>query len=119
VEGWSVAEGGPGERWARGLGFRPVRATVLQHLDAADPARRAVEPPRGHRSVFWAEAVPAELTAASALPAAALRADGVGHWVAADDQVVGFTELRFLARRNDIAQQADTAVPAGGSGSNP
>jgi len=68
VEGWLVEAGGPGDRWARTLGFRTVRSVTRMALDlaGADRSRWVVEPPAGYRLERWTDAAPRELLASYA-----------------------------------------------------
>jgi GNAT superfamily N-acetyltransferase len=60
VEGWAVTRGGPGARWASGMGFRPVQITLLQRLviDEVEPSSWAVTPPSGYHAVRWIDPAP-------------------------------------------------------------
>ncbi|TDU05424.1 acetyltransferase (GNAT) family protein [Streptomyces sp. 846.5] len=58
-----VTEGGDGERWAYGLGFRRVHRRVLQRLVVADvePRLWEVEAPSGYHLEQWLGAAPESL----------------------------------------------------------
>lgn len=68
IEGWDVTLGGPGESWARGLGFQLVHATMLQIMELAevDRQRWEVAVAEGYRLVRWIGAAPADLVEAYA-----------------------------------------------------
>jgi GNAT superfamily N-acetyltransferase len=68
MEGWHVTLGGPGESWARGLGFRFVHTTMLQIMDLGEVDRRRwdVTVPEGYRLVRWIGEAPNDLVEAYA-----------------------------------------------------
>lgn len=63
-----VRIGGPGEAWARAVGFAEVLRNCWQmlHVPATDPARWEVPAPAGFRIERWAGAAPEPLVAAFA-----------------------------------------------------
>lgn len=80
VEGWDLAEDGPGHRWATAVGLRTVKSMVIQWLIMADvdPVRWDVPVPAGYRVVDWSDAVPDELVDSFARALTAMRAAPIG-----------------------------------------
>jgi mycothiol synthase len=68
MEGWNVTLGGPGESWARGLGFRFVHTTMLQIMELGEVDRRRWDAavPEGYRLVRWIGVAPNDLVEAYA-----------------------------------------------------
>lgn len=68
VEGWNVVQGSAGEQWARALGFRPVRAIVVQALVIAEADRSLweVDVPAGYRLRRWTGTAPEDVVASYA-----------------------------------------------------
>ncbi|HYS36735.1 MAG TPA: GNAT family N-acetyltransferase [Pseudonocardiaceae bacterium] len=68
MEGWHVTLGGPGESWARGLGFRFVHTTMLQIMKLGEVDRRRWDAtvPEGYRLVRWIGEAPNDLVEAYA-----------------------------------------------------
>jgi mycothiol synthase len=74
IEFWAVASGGPGERWARGHGFRVTHAVVVQELlvGKVDRALWDVAPPLGYRLASWRGRCPDRLVESFALARTAI-----------------------------------------------
>jgi mycothiol synthase len=68
IESWSVVADGPGEQWARSLGFRRTNAMLIQELltRQVDPALWDIAPPPGYRLVSWRGRCPDDLVASFA-----------------------------------------------------
>lgn len=93
VEGWQVVQGGPGERWAAALGFRPVRSIAIQALEVADvdTGRWRVEAPAGYRVERWTGPAPDGLVDSYAAARTAINDAPVGE--------SGFRQPEWTVRR--------------------
>ncbi|MDX8146949.1 GNAT family N-acetyltransferase [Lentzea sp. BCCO 10_0061] len=80
VEGWDLAEDGPGHRWATAVGLRTAKSMVVQWLHPADvdPATWDVPVPAGYRVVDWSGVVPDELVDSFARALTAMRDAPIG-----------------------------------------
>lgn len=63
IEAWSVLQGGSGEQFSVGLGFKQVHVTVRQRLvfDEVDASLWNIDAPVGYRMISWTDSVPEEL----------------------------------------------------------
>jgi GNAT superfamily N-acetyltransferase len=106
VEGWNVVEGGPGELWCRSLGFRAVRAVVVQQLVLADIYRKRWPAglPDGYRLVRWTGAAPEGIIASYARARSAIR-----------DAPTGETEFTAPEWTVDKVREAEAEMVAQGA----
>lgn len=63
VEGWELAQGGPGELWARAVGFDVANTMYLQTLEFADADRSRwdIATPAGYHLQRWLGSTPQDL----------------------------------------------------------